>query len=539
LIKSLETLAESVGANYAGIWCNSELDGSLNCYLKYHWSRNSYSAVKENKTFYRYDDLCPLWNEKLAENKYLICDAGDLPAEFLDLYEMKEAKSILILPFYLHGVFWGLLGFTRSEDTPFTPCEAETLLTGARIIAFSVSRHEILGKLNRDREKALANTLAKSEFVSRMSHEMRTPLNAIIGMTNFALKEKDPQKLTEYLNKVQISSQMMLTIINDVLDMSKIEAGKLEIVREAFDFAGMIRNAEKIVRIKMDEKEQRFTVNCDNSMIYKVVGDEHRLLQVIINLLNNAMKFTPRCGEITLSALQTRTGEDKVKLSVEVRDNGIGMTWEQQQRLFNAFEQADGSITRKYGGTGLGLTICKKILNAMGGDIWVKSEPNQGSCFFFELEAALGELLPNTQIEVPAEEAEEAEKRYNWKNRTILLADDVEINREIVSISLEDTGVSIVSAENGAEVIQKYSEKPGMYDLILMDVQMPVMDGLTATRKIRSMEDPHSKKIPIIAMTANAFKEDINICIKAGMNEHVAKPIDMDLFFRVLERYLN
>jgi len=541
LIQSLQLIGESVNANYVGIWRNTERDGSMYCSLKYHWTTKAHTVgIEKNEILYNYDDLLPDWKKKLSEKNYVICDENGVSGEFLNVFDMKNVKSLLLVPFYLHSGFWGMIGISRKEDMPFTPCEAETLQTGAIIIAFSVSRHETLGKLTMDREKAMANTLAKGEFLSRMSHEMRTPLNAIIGMTNIALKETDHVKMIDHLKKVEVSSRLMLNIINDVLDMSKIEAGKLEVVEEPFDFTAMLANAENIVKVKMDEKQQRFTVSCDNSIADTVISDEHRLLQVIVNLLNNAMKFTPREGEISLRAYQRKIGRKKVKLRVEVQDSGIGLSEEQQKRLFTAFEQADCSITRKFGGTGLGLAICKKILNALGGDIWVTSEPNHGACFFFELEVDLGEpLFKSDETSTASISAQNTESSRDWEKYTILLADDVEINREIIILSLSETGINIVTVENGEEAIAKFSAKTDLFDLILMDVQMPVMDGLTATKQIRAMDEPHAKTIPIIAMTANAFKEDIDTCIKAGMNEHMAKPIDMDLFFEVLEKYLK
>ena len=541
LIQALQMLGESVDANYVGFWRNTEREGSIYCHLKYHWTTKAHTVgAEKNQVYFEYDDLLPGWKEKLAENSYVICDGNGVSGEFLNTFDMKGAKNILLAPFYLHGGFWAMLGITREKNIPFTDCEAEALMTGTKIIAFSISRNERFGKINMDREKALANTMAKGEFLSRMSHEMRTPLNAIIGMTNIALKEKDHPRIMEHLKKVEVSSRLMLNIINDVLDMSKIEAGKLEIVKDPFDFTAMLRNAENIVRVKMDEKEQRFIVNYDNSMTKFIISDEHRLLQVIVNLLNNAMKFTPKKGEVSLTAIQKKVNDRRVKIRVEVRDSGIGLTLEQQKKLFTAFEQADGSITRKYGGTGLGLAICKKILIALGGDIWVSSKPEEGACFFFELEADLGDSLEKSRMVISAKAAEAAnENVHNWKNHTIILADDVDINREIIEIILGETGIKIISVENGQEAVEKYLEGKEKIDLILMDIQMPVMDGLSATKEIRTMNDPYSKKVPIIAMTANAFKEDIDICIETGMNEHIAKPIAMDEFFSIMEKYLK
>ena len=541
LIQSLQMLGESVHADYAGLWRNTERDGTMYCSRKYHWTEKGRAAShKEKNILYSYDTFLPGWKEKLAEKRYLICDGNKMSSEFLNALDIKNARSILLAPFYLHGSFWGMLGITRKENLPFSEHEAEALMIGATIIAFSVSRHEIFGKITLDREKALTDTLAKGEFLSRMSHEMRTPLNAIIGMTNIALREKNPQKIMGYLKKVEASSHLMLNIINDVLDMSKIEAGKLEINKEPFDFSAMLKNAENIVRVKMDEKQQRFTLHCDESITRMIISDELRLLQVIVNLLNNAMKFTQREGTIKLNAFQRKIGKDRLKIRVEVCDNGVGLSQEQQKKLFTAFEQADGSITRTYGGTGLGLAICKKILNALGGDIWVKSKPDHGACFFFELEADAGHPIHKDECPISAQAIQDAaEKSHNWEKYTILLAEDNDINREIIEISLSKTAINIVSVENGKEAIEMLSTNPERYALVLMDIHMPVMDGLSATKQIRALDNPHAKQIPIIAMTANAFKEDIDTCIKAGMNEHVAKPIAMNIFFEVLEKYLR
>ena len=541
LLQSLQMLGESVQADYVGLWRNMDREGSMHCYLKYHWATKARNVgAEKNTVYFKYDEMVPLWREKLAENHCFICEERDLFPHFLNAFDMGGMKSILFIPYYLHGGFWGMMGIGRKERIPFTVCEAEAYLTGTKIIAFSIARNEIRGKINMDRDKAIANTLAKGEFLSRMSHEMRTPLNAIIGMTNIAIKEKEPEKIHEHLRKVEVSSRLMLNIINDVLEMSKIEAGKLEIIKEPFDFTAMFRNAEDIVKVKMDEKQQRFTVSCDDSIANLIISDEHRLLQVIINLLNNAMKFTPRQGAISLTAIQKIISANRVKIRVEVKDSGIGLTLDQQKRLFNAFEQADGSITRKFGGTGLGLAICKKILIALGGDIWVRSKPDQGACFFFELEADLGGPLsvPDANSS-PQADSSVMEIPRDWGKYTILLADDVDINREIIEISLAATGINIVSVENGQEAIEKFSAKADLFDIILMDVQMPVMDGLTATRHIRGMDILHARQVPIIAMTANAFREDIDLCLSAGMNEHVAKPIDMDHFLILLEKYLK
>ncbi|MCL2751989.1 MAG: PAS domain-containing protein, partial [Firmicutes bacterium] len=282
LHQSLQMLGESVQASYAGIWRNRDADGALQCFLRTHWAQKARPLGDEqNDGLFRYDDIIPGWRERLAVGKYVICSDRELPASFLDVCDIRGARSLLFAPFYLHGDFWGMMGFARDDDNPFIDYEIDAVMSGAAIVACSVSRNEKFSQINRDRDKAIANTLAKGEFLSRMSHELRTPLNAIIGMTNVALREKDAEKTLDHLKKVEASSQLLLNIINDILDISKIEAGKLNLVREPFDFNAMLRNAENIVRVKMDEKRQKFTVNYDESLIHTVISDEHRLMQVV------------------------------------------------------------------------------------------------------------------------------------------------------------------------------------------------------------------------------------------------------------------
>jgi len=536
LQRSLGRLAESIVADSAFMWRNSDHINGLGCFLRSCWN-NGANVVGSgaNKNIFLYDEIAPDWLSYLPD--YKCFDSQSLPYDFVQLCQAEEAKHIIFIPIYIHGEFWGLVGFSRRNDVPFMYYEADAMLKGAIIIACSVSRNETLGKINFDKEKAVANTLAKGEFLSRMSHELRTPLNAIIGMTNIAIKEKDYTRMHEHLKKVGVSSQLLLNIINDVLDISKIDAGKLEIVKEPFNFVDMLTNAENIIRVKIDEKHQNFKINCDKSINRKIISDEQRLLQVIVNLLNNAMKFTPEYGYITVNAFQRKISDNRVKLRVEVRDSGIGLTSEQQNKIFIAFEQADGSTTRKFGGTGLGLAICKKILKALGGDIWVKSKFEQGSCFFFEFEADLGEEINDGENSAYNDKAADSPENtvHDWSRHTVLLAEDVEINREIVEIMLEDTGIHIVCAMDGNEAVEKFNAEPQRYSLILMDIQMPVMDGLTATKIIRET----NAEVPIIAMTANAFKEDIDICIQAKMNGHIAKPIVEGMFFKVLEKFLG
>lgn len=540
LRQSIQLIAECMGVNYVGLWRNAVVNGKMHCFLRTYWSINGHKLGKENNnSMFLYDDILPSWRDELSEDKFANLLSKNVPAQFLENCDFtKDTTNIMFVPYHLNGEFWGIIGFARNENRQFFEYEARAIKVGTGVIACSISRNEALGKINLDRDQAIANTLAKGEFLSRMSHELRTPLNAIISMTNFALKEKDYQKALDHIKKANASSQLLLNVVNDILDISKIEAGKLAFTIEPFSFATMLQNADDIVRVNMEAKHQNFTITGAKDITNLVISDEHRLLQVIVNLLNNAMKFTPEHGNISLTVSQRKIGNDQLRIRVEVKDDGIGMTYEQQKRLFQVFEQADGGITRKYGGSGLGLAICKKILNALGGDIWVKSKPNQGSCFYFEITAGLGEIIEEI-IKANKSEPEIVETANNFHGCTILLAEDVEINREIIEIMLEDTEIKIVNAENGQIALDKFSEDPLGYDLILMDVQMPIMDGITATKRIRESNAKNAKSIPIVAMTANAFKEDIDVCLAAGMNDHIGKPINMEYAFNILRKYLK
>jgi CheY-like chemotaxis protein len=371
-------------------------------------------------------------------------------------------------------------------------------------------------------------SLAKSMFLSSMSHEIRTPMNAIIGMTSLARKTDDLPKIKRYLEKTEEAGHRLMSLINDVLDMSKIESGKLQISDNEFDYVKMIDNAINVISDKALEKRIVIKTVYKNSIKNFMVADELRISQIIVNLLSNAVKFTSDCGLITL----TSEVIDDTNLSVACTDNGIGISEQAMEKLFNSFEQADKSITRQYGGTGLGLAISKQIVELMGGTIKVISKEGQGSTFSFTIPIKWSDKIchsDNYDIIL-----DEEDNNYSvFYGKRILLVEDVEVNRMIVSAMLEETGCIIDEAENGLIAVDM--ARNNYYNLILMDMQMPVMDGLTATREIRSF----CKDTPILAMTANAFKEDAEACFLAGMNAHVAKPIDGDSFMALMTDYLK
>ena len=390
------------------------------------------------------------------------------------------------------------------------------------------------------KQNAQAAAKAKSDFLSRMSHEMRTPMNAITGMVRIAEKTDDLSKLKYCLSTIGNSSKLLLGIINDVLDMSKIEAGKFELENAPVNIKKMLMKIINIISENVEKKNQKFDMLLDERLFPEYVADELRLSQIITNLLSNAVKFTPENGKITLTVNETDRLGEEITLRFSISDTGIGMTKEQIGRLFTSFEQADGSITRRFGGTGLGLAISKNIVEKMGGRIWVESEYGSGSIFTFEVKLkrassrdAVGvkgpgfksvkqlistnndDITENAQQEIP-----------DFSGISVLLAEDIEINREIFAALLSETRISIDTAENGLIAVSKFRENPDKYDLIIMDIQMPGVDGYEATKMIRALDIPGAKTVPIIAMTANAFKEDMERCLVSGMNDYLSKPIN-------------
>jgi len=409
----------------------------------------------------------------------------------------------------------------------------------------------VILKTNREMEstleKARAASKAKSDFLANMSHEIRTPINAIIGMTNIAESAHNIERKDYALEKIKDASSHLLGVINNILDMSKIEANKLELNSVAFNFEEMLQKVTNIINFRIAEKHQKLSVHIDENIPRTLICDDQRLAQAVANLLSNAVKFTPEQGAIYLSAHLLKVERGVCEIKFDIKDTGLGISEEQQARLFNPFEQAESSTTRKYGGTGLGLAITKRIVELMGGNISISSTCGEGSTFSFTIRAEKGDqekenTLPqmkkinSNSIQVPVnEEHGTTEHFYGYR---ALLAEDVDINREIVLTLLEPTLLEIDCAENGVEAVRMYSKDPGKYNIIFMDLQMPEMDGYEATRKIRALDEKSAKTIPIIAMTANVFKEDIDNCLKAGMNGHLGKPFDLDAVMQTLKRYL-
>jgi signal transduction histidine kinase/CheY-like chemotaxis protein/PAS domain-containing protein len=682
------------------IWKNVISEGEIRPKFLYEWSEGA--SLEHNREMHIEErgDNIPGWYDRLIKGEPFQGLTKTFPDHLRKIVEPQGIISMLLIPVFLQDVFWGFLGFDDCRYEREFPEDQIAILTSASlIIASALQRNEMISNLIGVREKALSSTRAKSEFLANMSHEMRTPMNAIIGMTQIAKGAPDPGKKDYCLCKIEDASNHLLGVINDILDMSKIEANKFELSMTEFNFEKILYKAVTVVNFRVEEKKQHFTVHLGEGIPRTLIGDDQRLTQVITNLLSNAVKFTPEEGYINLNSSvlskdQDENGTQFYTLQVDVSDSGIGISAEQQERLFRSFEQADSNTSRKFGGTGLGLAISRQIVEMMGGRIWVTSQPGIGAVFSFTVKLEQGKKTPSpprvnwgtiralavdddplvleyfselarrfelscdtacggqeavtliektggydiyfvdwkmpgmdgnaltryikqragqndrhsvvvmissvewTAIEddakkagvdrflpkplfpsaiadvineclgitgattigaavVGAAAAEQPAVIQTYPGRCILLAEDVEINREIVQTLLEPLELTIDCAENGKEAVEKFCASPEKYDIIFMDVQMPEIDGYEATRRIRAFEKNREKSmsfdegkthgnetgqprrhIPIIAMTANVFREDVEKCLAVGMNSHVGKPLDMEEVLKQLREYL-
>ena len=672
LYQGMDVLARSVNADIINIWKNHEIDGKHYYSRIFSWEAGR-GGVGLSPQSFSYGETFPAWEQKLAAGETINGLLKSMPEAEIDRLGPYGIKSLLVVPVFLQQEFWGFVSYDDlKQERRFLAEEENILRSGSLLLANAVVRNEMTFSLIHAREEALQSSRAKSDFLANMSHEMRTPMNAIIGMTSIARNATDTERKDYCLKKIEDASSHLLGVINDILDISKIEANKFELSCEEFNFERMLQKVVNVINFRVEEKQQRFHVNLDRKIPRCLIGDDQRIAQVITNLLSNAVKFTPEYGAIRLNASLVSQDRDYCVIQIEVADTGIGISGEQQKRIFVSFEQADSSTSRKFGGTGLGLAISKRIVEMMNGRIWVESEAGKGSSFIFtiRIKAASGDhqslLSPGVnwsnirilavdddpevrafftglaeQFKIVCDTAQGGEEALaviakqgaydiyfvDWKmpgmngielsrlitgsarqaDRTaiksvvimisvveralmeqeakgagvnkflskplfpssiadcineclgtagktedagqtetndlsgfhILLAEDVDINREIVLTILEPTGLAIDCVENGADAVKKFSEAPEKYHIILMDIQMPEMDGYEATERIRALDLPQAKNIPIVAMTANVFREDIEHCLAAGMNDHVGKPLDFIELMEKLKKYLK
>jgi len=393
-----------------------------------------------------------------------------------------------------------------------------------RLFRATQQQHEALLVEKEKTQKALE---FKSKFLSNMSHEIRTPLNAIIGLTELSLKTELSPKQQDFMDKINASGKLLLGVINDILDISKIESGKMQIEKHTFNLKKCVENVQSMFISQAEAKGLEIVIHYKDIENFQRVGDSLRISQILTNLVSNAIKFTSK-GLIEISVI----GINERDVRFEVKDNGIGLKPEQIDSLFEDFTQADMDTSRKYGGTGLGLSISKNLTQMMGGEIFVESEYSKGSTFIFTLPLEVDREEEKSEQKVERSLDELEEELNLLKNTKILIAEDNKMNQSLLEMLLEDTSLQLTFADDGAIAVEMASKED--FDLILMDIQMPNMNGFEATELIRQKD----KLIPIIALSANVMQEDIQKCLDAGMNAHLAKPIDTKKLYLTLLQFL-
>lgn len=439
--------------------------------------------------------------------------------------EISPFPSCLHFAIWNNGVYIGAIGFeVCQENYIWTKEQRRVLAEIGKIVPSFVMK-----------ARADAVSQAKTDFLSRMSHEIRTPMNAIVGMTAIARSAAgNKEQVLECLEKLDNSSKYLLHLVNDILDMSRIESGKMELNPTPMLLSSFLSSIDEMVRMQAEAKGLSFTIQNDCRTERHLTADQLRLEQVLLNLIGNAIKFTDVGGSITLHIHPVKEEDTGLALRFSLADTGIGISPEVLPSIFNAFEQGAKNISSQYGGTGLGLAISSRLVQMMGGVLDVKSEPGRGSEFFFTVS------LPYSEVPAPQHEILNESPSYSFNGKRLLFVEDNEINREIAQTLLEMNDFFVETAGNGQIALQMFCKKePFYYDAILMDIHMPVLDGIETTKRLRTMGRADSRTIPIIAMTANAFSEDSRKSLQIGMNGHLSKPIQIQELLKMLNHCFN
>ena len=544
LYRAMEAMGEALGVDRISMWRNHANGEKLYCTKVYEWQTGIEKVQKSEYTVsIAYDESDAGWEEAMHNG-----DAANSIVRYMSEAEQmqftsKDTLSILTIPVFLQTKFWGFVGFNDCKrERNFTETEETISRSSSLLLANAYQRNEYVQgviSLSKQLEHALEQvelaSRAKSEFLANMSHEIRTPMNSIIGFTELALDDSSPEKTQEYLSNIMKNSEWLLQIINDILDISKIESGKMELENILFDINDVVDSCRMIVLPKADEKGLVLNFHVMPPAGRRLYGDSTKLRQVLLNLLSNAVKFTEE-GKIEMRAVVKELNSNNAKMYFEVKDSGIGMAEDHVSTIFDTFTQAETGITRKYGGTGLGLAIAKNMIEMMGGEFIVESTPGVGSKFSFELTFGTVEYERDDGGDGAAQSDEITKPTFKGD---ILLCEDNDMNKVVACEHLARVGLKTFIAENGQvglDMVKKRMENnQKQFDLIFMDLHMPVMDGLEATEKILELD----QGIPIVAMTANVMADNAGLHKMSGMSGYVGKPFTSKELWKCLLRYLK